>query len=162
MGGAKGGGRLFGILPAAAAACGNTGPWCGLPRWAARRAGRGGEAGLSLPVSKWRPRFSHFPLFLCLEGSRGGGEVVVTAAAAAGVGGAGPGTAARRRERGSFPACGLSCSELRLSGSSYKGRVSPFELLVRCGGGGWVMGPSLSLSLAAGGGTLNKVGSKIL
>lgn len=53
---------------------------------------RGGEAGLSLSVSKWRPRFSHFPLFLCLEGSRGGGEVAAAmVVAAAGVGGLGPG-----------------------------------------------------------------------
>lgn len=75
---------------------------------------------------------------------------------AAEVEGAGPGTAARRRERGSSPACALSCSEPSLSESSCKGRVVPFELLVRYGVGGWEMGPSLSLSLAA-----SKVGSKM-
>lgn len=89
-GGPGGGGETrLGRVPAGGRYPGAAGASCrGTTGGRGGRLGlEGGEAALSLPSSKWRPRFSHFPLFLWLEGSRGGGEV------AAGVGGAGPGRA---------------------------------------------------------------------
>lgn len=148
---------MFGLLPAAASPgaaagpCGKPGPRCELLRWAARRAGR---RGWSLPFRlKMAPPIFSLPL-IPVPGreprGRGGGG----GDGGGGGGGwrAGPGAPASRRERGSSPACGLSCSALSLSVSSYKDRVVPFKLLVRDGRRDWEIGLSLSLSLAAGGG----------